>query len=84
LVINSQVPVGTCEKFAALIRREDPSSVFDLVYHPEFLRLGRAVDLFRRPDHIVIGAESAESRSWVGLSSDVCFADGCSTLVISL
>ena len=56
LIVSAQVPVGTCERIAAIVREENPSAVFDVAYVPEFLRLGTAVDTFRRADRFVVGA----------------------------
>lgn len=56
LVINSQVPVGTCEDVISFFERKRPRVRVDVAYNPEFLRLGSAVDLYRKPDRIVVGA----------------------------
>jgi len=56
LIVSAQVPVGTCERIAATVREENPTAVFDVAYVPEFLRLGTAVDTFRRADRFVVGA----------------------------
>ena len=56
LIVSAQVPVGTCERIAAIVREENPAAVFDIAYVPEFLRLGTAVDTFREADRFVVGA----------------------------
>lgn len=58
LIVSAQVPVGTCERIAAIVRQESPAAVFDVAYVPEFLRLGTAVDTFRRADRFVVGANN--------------------------
>jgi UDPglucose 6-dehydrogenase len=58
LVISSQVPVGTCDKLAAILRRLNPKLRFDIACVPENLRLGQAVERFLRPDFLVFGADS--------------------------
>jgi UDPglucose 6-dehydrogenase len=58
LIVSAQVPVGTCERIAALVRAENPVAAFDVAYVPEFLRLGAAVETFRRADRFVVGADS--------------------------
>jgi len=58
LIVTAQVPVGTCERIAAIVRQESPAAVFDVAYVPEFLRLGTAVDTFRRADRFVVGANN--------------------------
>jgi UDPglucose 6-dehydrogenase len=56
MVINSQVPVGTCEEILAYVRSHGRRLGCEIAYNPEFLQLGRAIELFLRPDRIVIGA----------------------------
>ena len=65
LVISSQVPVGTCETLAQLANETNPQAKCDLVCNPEFLRLGGAIDLCRRPDSIILGADDFESAKQV-------------------
>ncbi len=62
LVINSQIPVRTSEKWQARIQAARPESSIDLVYSPENLRLGQAIENFKRPDMIVIGVNSERAR----------------------
>jgi UDPglucose 6-dehydrogenase len=60
LIISAQVPVGTCERVAAVVHEENPAVVFDVAYVPEFLRLGIAVDTFRNADRFVVGADDPD------------------------
>ncbi|MEV6807895.1 UDP-glucose/GDP-mannose dehydrogenase family protein [Streptomyces sp. NPDC051132] len=58
VVVNkSTVPVGTCERVAALLGRADVT----VVSNPEFLREGRAVHDFLHPDRVVIGAADPDA-----------------------
>ena len=57
LIVSAQVPAGTCERIAAVVREENPTAAFDVAYVPEFLRLGTAVDTFRRADRFAVGAD---------------------------
>lgn len=50
LAVSSQVPVGTCRRLAAATGRP-------VVYVMENLRLGAALERFRRPDVVVIGGD---------------------------
>ena len=59
VIVSSQVPVGTCEKLAETIRRSSPALAFGVACTPENLRLGQAIERFKRPDMLVIGADSA-------------------------
>lgn len=62
LVINSQVPVGSCDQWLKMIRKKRPKDEIDLVCSPENIRLGQAINLFRQPDMIVIGSDSDRAR----------------------
>jgi len=58
VIVSSQVPVRTCERIADVIRRSSPSLAFGIACPPENLRLGQAIERFKRPDMLVIGADS--------------------------
>ncbi len=62
LVTKSTVPVGTGDEIEAIVRRARPDLEFDVASNPEFLREGSAIDDFKRPDRVVIGAESERAR----------------------
>jgi len=62
VILSSQLPVGSTARLreqCAAQRREE-SLRFACV--PENLRLGQALDAFRRPERIVVGASSDEDR----------------------
>jgi len=68
VVVMSQVPVGTCALLDARLRARAPALRFSLVYQPENLRLGEALETFRHPDFIVLGAENETAiRRWLPL-----------------
>ena len=58
IVTKSTVPVGTGDEVEAIIRKVNPQADFDVASNPEFLREGAAIGDFKRPDRIVVGAES--------------------------
>ncbi|WP_395639939.1 UDP-glucose dehydrogenase family protein [Pseudolysinimonas sp.] len=59
VVGKSTVPVGTGERLRVLLAALTPEGVAaELVWNPEFLREGRAVEDTLRPDRIVIGGAS--------------------------
>src|SRR4051812_42556962 len=56
---KSTVPVGTAERIAAQLRDQAPAgSDVELVWNPEFLREGYAVEDTMRPDRLVFGVTS--------------------------
>jgi UDPglucose 6-dehydrogenase len=68
IVVMSQVAAGTCAQLDARLRASKPELRFSLVYQPENLRLGEALETFRHPDFIVLGAEDEASiRRWLPL-----------------
>lgn len=59
LLVSSQVRVGTCRRWHALLADRDRGLM--LAHVPENLRLGRALDDFSRPDRLLIGADDDEA-----------------------
>ncbi len=58
IVVSSQVPVGTCDQFVTMVKDINPSLEFDLVYMPENLRLGDALNVFLKADRFVVGSNN--------------------------
>ncbi len=74
IVVMSQVPVGTCRRLAERLHTRAPRLSFDLVYHPENLRLGEALHNFLHPDFLLVGAEDQDAadrllRLYAGVSA---------------
>lgn len=58
VVTKSTVPVGTGDEVELILSKTLNADQFAVISNPEFLREGAAIDDFKRPDRIVIGAES--------------------------
>jgi len=62
IVVKSTVPLGTTRRLSNLIKKQQRRKVkFDIVYNPEFLREGTAIEDFMRPNRVVIGSNSEEA-----------------------
>jgi UDPglucose 6-dehydrogenase len=62
VVTKSTVPVGTGDEVEAIIAKTRPDADFAVVSNPEFLREGAAIEDFKRPDRVVVGAEDERAR----------------------
>lgn len=58
IIVTSQVPIGTCDIIRERIYSIKGQNKTDVVYMPENLRLGKAIEIFMHPDRIVIGADN--------------------------
>ena len=62
IVVKSTVPLGTTRRLSNLIKKQQRQKVkFDIVYNPEFLREGTAIEDFMRPNRVVIGSDSKKA-----------------------
>ncbi len=57
LCVTAQVPIGTSQHLAQIVRSLAPARACTVAYIPEFLRLGIAVETFRQADRFVIGCD---------------------------
>jgi len=62
VVTKSTVPVGTGDEVERIIRDARPDADFTVVSNPEFLREGAAIQDFKHPDRIVVGANDERAR----------------------
>lgn len=63
LIISSQVPVGTTSRLQAIFEAGAGGRQVRFAYAPENLRLGKAIDVFTRPDRVVVGVRASEDRT---------------------
>jgi UDPglucose 6-dehydrogenase len=66
VLISSQVPVGTTARLERAFADAAAGRRVDFACSPENLRLGKALDVFRKPDRIVVGARTDEARARIG------------------
>lgn len=62
VIISSQIPIGTTKKIKNMFFEENKEKQIDFVYSPENLRLGKAIDLFLRPDRMIMGIRSEQAK----------------------
>jgi len=62
IVTKSTVPVGTGDEVERVMREAKPGIDIAVVSNPEFLREGSAIDDFKRPDRIVVGADEERAQ----------------------
>jgi UDPglucose 6-dehydrogenase len=62
VAIKSTVPVGTGDEVERIMRAANPAADLTVVSNPEFMREGSAIDDFKIPDRVVIGANEDRAR----------------------
>lgn len=63
VLVSSQMPVGSIRKLENFARLSLPNKRLGFACFPENLRLGKAIDVFLKPDRIVVGVSNPESRA---------------------
>lgn len=58
VLISSQLPVGTTKVIEEYSQQHFPDAEIEFAYSPENLRLGKALEVFLRPDRIIIGSRN--------------------------
>jgi UDPglucose 6-dehydrogenase len=85
VVGKSTVPVGTAERIAERLRTEAPVGAgAELVWNPEFLREGWAIEDTLRPDRIVFGVTSPHAEAVVREVFAPLIDDGVPVVVTDL
>ena len=59
ILISSQLPVGSTRALAKDFARQEPNKSCDFAYSPENLRLGRALEIFKNAERIIVGSENS-------------------------
>ncbi len=62
VLLSSQMPVGSVRRLEAIARRHFAEKRIEFACSPENLRLGRALEVFLKPDRIVVGVRSEASQ----------------------
>ena len=66
VLVSSQMPVGSIRRMEAIAARLCPEKRLSFAYSPENLRLGKALDVFMKPDRIVVGTRLERDRDRIG------------------
>jgi UDPglucose 6-dehydrogenase len=62
LLISSQLPVGSTRTMAKAFGAQYPQKTCHFAYSPENLRLGKAIEIFKDSERIIVGCESDRVR----------------------
>jgi len=62
VLVSSQMPVGSIRKLETFVRENLAGKQFNFACSPENLRLGKALDVFLKPDRIVVGVRTDDAR----------------------
>lgn len=85
IVGKSTVPVGTAARLRGIVHENLPAGVSaELVWNPEFLREGKAVQDTLAPDRLVLGGTTAASEAMLRTVYAEPIANGTPVLVMDL
>ncbi len=62
VLVSSQMPVGSVRRLEEIMSRQFPVKHIEFACSPENLQLGKALDVFLKPDRIVVGVRSDSGR----------------------
>lgn len=65
VIISSQMPVGSVRKLEDFVKNKNVKKKLSFAYIPENLRLGKAIDVFLKPDRFVIGVRDEYSKNFL-------------------
>jgi len=66
VLISSQMPVGSVKRLEAIAKERFPDKQLGFACSPENLRLGKALDVFLKPDRVVVGVRSERDKERIG------------------
>lgn len=66
VLVSSQMPVGSIRRMEAIADKLCPEKALSFAYSPENLRLGKALDVFLKPDRVVVGVRVDRDRKRIG------------------
>ena len=62
VLISSQLPAGTTRRLERAWHQANPGKEIAFAYSPENLRLGKAIEVFTRPDRVIVGYRSPAAK----------------------
>jgi UDPglucose 6-dehydrogenase len=62
VLVSSQLPVGSTHRLSGVAAAMSPGKSLGFASSPENLRLGRALDVFLKPDRVVVGVDNERDR----------------------
>ncbi len=65
VLVNSQLPAGSVRRLEQAAAQQCPQLQLEFAASPENLRLGKALQVFREPDRVVVGVRGAAARDCV-------------------
>jgi UDPglucose 6-dehydrogenase len=63
MLLSSQLPVGSTHELARRYAAMNTGRGVQFAYSPENLRLGKAIEVFTKPDRVVVGCDSEDARA---------------------
>ncbi len=62
VLVSSQMPVGSIRRLENIAQKLYPTKSIGFAYSPENLRLGKALEVFLKPERIVVGVRSSQDK----------------------
>lgn len=63
VIISSQLPVGSTQALQFYCHKHFPDKNISFAYSPENLRLGKAIEVFTKPDRVVVGLQDPNDKN---------------------